>query len=75
MVLKQVNMNGDFSFTHKNLPTKRTKIPLQTNGSDCGVFLLQFLENFIRNPDHNEKSVRFPPHSLPLSSYSLFFFC
>merc|ERR1712130_672891 len=42
-----------FGFNSNNLPLRRTTVPQQSNGSDCGVFLLHFIEKFCEEPQWN----------------------
>jgi len=42
-----------FMFNGNNLPLRRTTVPQQSNGSDCGVFLLHFIEKFCEEPQWN----------------------
>lgn len=44
-------------FSSKNLPMRRPKVPQQSNGSDCGVFVLHFIEKFAESPTHNMDDV------------------
>ena len=48
----------EFKFTNKNLPLRKPKVPQQSNGSDCGVFLLHFIEKFCEEPHWNPQQVR-----------------
>ena len=40
------------NFTVENLPGCCPKVPQQDNSSDCGVYLLQYIESFFENPLH-----------------------
>lgn len=40
----------DFNFTPKIMPGKSPTVPKQNNQSDCGVFLLNFVEAFCQEP-------------------------
>ncbi|XP_014242580.1 sentrin-specific protease 7-like [Cimex lectularius] len=40
-------------FTKKNMRHIPTDVPQQTNGSDCGLFVLQYIEEFFQNPIKN----------------------
>ena len=41
------NISGEF-----RLPVNwyAPKVPQQTNGTDCGLFLLEYVQNFLENP-------------------------
>ena len=40
------------NFSVENLPGCCPKVPQQDNSSDCGVYLLQYIESFFENPLH-----------------------
>nr|XP_055074050.1 sentrin-specific protease 7b isoform X2 [Misgurnus anguillicaudatus] len=37
-------------FTNENIGGNLCKVPLQDNSSDCGLYLLQYVESFLQNP-------------------------
>ncbi|XP_065115766.1 sentrin-specific protease 7b isoform X2 [Paramisgurnus dabryanus] len=37
-------------FTNENIGGHLCKVPLQDNSSDCGLYLLQYVESFLQNP-------------------------
>ncbi|XP_053201777.1 sentrin-specific protease 6-like [Panonychus citri] len=40
------------SFSKSVMPDIYLKVPKQTNQFDSGLYVLQYIENFLRNPDH-----------------------
>ena len=46
-------MNTKREFTRENMPVFCPNIPQQTNLTDCGLFLLQYVESFYQNPLEN----------------------
>lgn len=52
-----MNPGSTVTFTRKNLPMRRPIVPQQSNGSDCGVFLLHFVEKFVENPQWDPAKV------------------
>ena len=43
-------MNTKREFTRENMPVFCPRIPQQTNLTDCGLFLLQYVESFYQDP-------------------------
>ncbi|XP_046886299.1 sentrin-specific protease 7b [Hypomesus transpacificus] len=37
-------------FTADNMKSSHCRVPLQDNSSDCGLYLLQYVESFLQNP-------------------------
>ncbi|XP_062302634.1 sentrin-specific protease 7b isoform X3 [Osmerus eperlanus] len=37
-------------FTTDNMKSSHCRVPLQDNSSDCGLYLLQYVESFLQNP-------------------------
>ncbi|GAA6110080.1 sentrin-specific protease 7b [Tachysurus ichikawai] len=37
-------------FNKDNIKASHCKVPLQDNSSDCGLYLLQYVESFLQNP-------------------------
>ncbi|XP_034034780.1 sentrin-specific protease 7b isoform X2 [Thalassophryne amazonica] len=37
-------------FTHSTMENMNCRVPLQDNSSDCGLYLLQYVESFLQNP-------------------------
>ena len=46
----KVKQNIEMKVASGNLPLHFMKVPQQKNSSDCGVFLLQYAENFCKEP-------------------------
>eukprot|EP01080_Neovahlkampfia_damariscottae_P001001 gene1001-9907_t len=42
------------TFTHKNLPARSPKLPIQPNGYDCGVYLLHYVQLFVEKENKDE---------------------
>ncbi|XP_014216017.1 sentrin-specific protease 7-like [Copidosoma floridanum] len=40
-------------FNSSNLPTRQIDVPQQNNSTDCGLYMLQFVESFFKNPIEN----------------------
>ena len=40
----------DFRIASSEMPSYHPKVPKQTNGTDCGLFLLENVETFLSNP-------------------------
>lgn len=51
--------NSSIELNPQNLPHEDLTVPQQTNGSDCGLFLLHYLEKFTKNPTNDSSSVCF----------------
>ena len=68
LVWKHTHPESEFEFTRHTLPVKKPKVPQQANGSDCGIFLLHFIEQFCERPEWDEKKVR-----ILLPFFSIFF--
>ncbi|XP_063701082.1 uncharacterized protein LOC134831309 [Culicoides brevitarsis] len=47
---KNANANPPIVFTKDNLPGHCLKVPQQNNFTDCGLYLLQYVEEFYANP-------------------------
>ena len=46
----EVKMKSSKEFTVDNMPAYCPNVPQQTNLTDCGLFLLQYVESFYQNP-------------------------
>ncbi|XP_033865265.3 sentrin-specific protease 7-like isoform X1 [Acipenser ruthenus] len=45
-----VKMGTPRSFTSDQMTGSNCRVPLQDNSSDCGIYLLQYVESFLKNP-------------------------
>ncbi|XP_041128316.1 sentrin-specific protease 7-like isoform X2 [Polyodon spathula] len=45
-----VKMGTPRSFTSDQMTGSNCRVPLQDNSSDCGIYLLQYVESFLQNP-------------------------
>ncbi|KAG9335124.1 hypothetical protein JZ751_005687 [Albula glossodonta] len=46
----EVRRNTPRDFTAEQMKGSYCRVPLQDNSSDCGVYLLQYVESFLQNP-------------------------
>lgn len=46
--LKDKQINDSFQVSARNLPVVAPDVPLQDNNCDCGVFVLEFTERFLK---------------------------
>ncbi|XP_072901304.1 uncharacterized protein [Hemitrygon akajei] len=49
----EVKKGGQRSFTADNMKGSVPRVPKQDNSSDCGIYLLQYVESFFQNPITN----------------------
>ena len=50
-------MCRDFKLNSTSLPSYHINCPKQTNGTDCGLFLLENVETFLESPEFVLKDV------------------
>ena len=55
------------------LPPYLIQVPRQPNHCDCGIFLLQYVETFLMNPDKYLPSLIIVSQFFSTSSFSSFF--
>lgn len=48
--LKMPESNGPHIFNKDNMPGHCVKVPQQNNFTDCGLYLLQYVEHFFKDP-------------------------
>ncbi|XP_041115477.1 sentrin-specific protease 7b isoform X2 [Polyodon spathula] len=46
----EAKMGTPRSFTSDQMTGSNCRVPLQDNSSDCGIYLLQYVESFLQNP-------------------------
>ena len=44
----KVTTNTECNFTEEEMPVKYPRVPRQPNGTDCGLYLLHFVEMFFQ---------------------------
>lgn len=44
----KLKKKSNFIFDAKSMPGNEVKVPGQTNTSDCGLFMLQYIEQFFK---------------------------
>lgn len=44
-------------FSKQFLPVYHPHVPQQSNGTDCGLYLLHYIEKFVQKPTHNRDEV------------------
>ncbi|KTF85766.1 hypothetical protein cypCar_00036657 [Cyprinus carpio] len=46
----EVRKGSTRAFTSESISGSLCRVPLQDNSSDCGLYLLQYVESFLQNP-------------------------
>jgi hypothetical protein len=62
--------NERIEFNDDNMPTKTALLPMQTNYCDCGVYVLEYIEQIIKGYMKSIKDVK--PYQLPIKDQNLF---
>lgn len=60
----KVNEPSDYTFNKDNIRACNVKVPQQTNFTDCGLYLLQYVEQFFKVSRHCCKQI-IPPFCCP----------
>ena len=55
--IPSVSMN-DYNEKISNIQKVRPEVPMQPNGTDCGVFMLHYIEKFLTNPSYLEEHIK-----------------
>lgn len=61
----KIKLPADHTYDKSNLPGNTIKVPQQTNFTDCGLYLLQYVEQFFTvSPPHKLGDDRRPKRDI-----------